>query len=420
MKVTIQDANVEFLTRVLKVPLILSSGTITEVTEARAQVVVEAGGATATGHGSIYLSDLWAWPDPELSHDTKDSALRALCDQIAAGLPEWCGASEHPLEHGLELHDRVCDVEDFGVPSLLARAMCLSPFDAAIHDGAGHALGRSAFSFYDLDAPSRADGLFDGRSAVAAIRGVLQEPETQLPAWVIVGKNDDLEQDIAPWVRERGYFCFKLKIMGSDNAVDAERTRDVYRAARALGVAHPCLTIDSNEANPDAESVLDYLERLRALDRDALEALSYIEQPTGRDIEQDAFDWRAVSAMKPVVLDEGLTSLELLPLAKDQGWSGLALKTCKGHSFALVAAAWARQNAMLISLQDLTNPGFSMIHAALFAAHVPMINGVELNSPQFTPDANAEWLPRLEGLMQPMDGRHRLADPQCAGLGSRL
>jgi hypothetical protein len=118
------------------------------------------------------------------------------------------------------------------------------------------------------------------------------------------------------------------------------------------------------------------------------------------------------------MLDEGLTSLELMQEAKDQGWSGFALKTCKGHSFALVAAAWAKQNGMLLSLQDLTNPGLSMIHAALFSAHVHTINDVELNSPEFTPAANQAWLPRLPGLFDPHDGVHKLPEQRLVGLGS--
>jgi hypothetical protein len=51
---------------------------------------------------------------------------------------------------------------------------------------------------------------------------------------------------------------------------------------------------------------------------------------------------------------------------------------------------------------------------------VPTLNGVELNSPQFTPAANAEWLPRLAGLFEPTDGRHRLHGPTPPGLGSQL
>jgi hypothetical protein len=119
-----------------------------------------------------------------------------------------------------------------------------------------------------------------------------------------------------------------------------------------------------------------------------------------------------------VLLDEGLTSLELLETAVAQGWSGLALKTCKGHSFALVAAAWAREHGLSLALQDLTNPGLAAIHAVLFAAHIPMQNGIELNSPQFTPAANAAYLPHLSGLFEPREGLHRLPPPVPDGLGS--
>jgi hypothetical protein len=71
-------------------------------------------------------------------------------------------------------------------------------------------------------------------------------------------------------------------------------------------------------------------------------------------------------------------------------------------------------------LQDLTNPGYSFIHAALFAAFVPTINGVELNSPQFTPDANRQWSDRLPHLFTPTDGRHRLPETIPFGLGSEI
>jgi L-alanine-DL-glutamate epimerase-like enolase superfamily enzyme len=185
-------------------------------------------------------------------------------------------------------------------------------------------------------------------------------------------------------------------------------------------VSDPQLTIDSNEGNPDAASVLDYLHRLRAADANAYESLRYIEQPTGRDIRVAKYDWREVSKLKPVMLDEGLTDFALLSDAIEQGWTGLALKTCKGHSFTLVVAALAVQRGMLISLQDLTNPGLSLIHEALVAAHLPTINGVEMNSPQFTPDANREWLPRLAGLFDPHEGVHKLPTATPVGLGSSL
>jgi len=179
------------------------------------------------------------------------------------------------------------------------------------------------------------------------------------------------------------------------------------------------ISVDSNEGNPSAESVVEYLTLLESRDPQTYAALSHLEQPTGRDIAAHRFDWRGVSRRKPVMLDEGLTSLDLLAEARAQGWTGLALKTCKGHSFVLVAAAWAQENNMLLSLQDLTNPGFAAIHAALLASRINSINGVEINSPQFTPAANADWLPRLRGLFEPQ-GQHDISWGTPAGLGSSL
>ncbi|MEX2577782.1 MAG: enolase C-terminal domain-like protein [Verrucomicrobiales bacterium] len=431
----ILEAEVEFLDRTLDPPLRLSSGVITEVTEARARVTVQVGEKRGIGRGSIYLSNLWSWPDPEIPHARRDAALRELCRRISRDLPGLCGDEPaHPLELGLRLHaalteeaealpERSVPIDD---PPVLARALCGSPFDAAIHDAAGQALERSAFAFYEepFSIPS-ADEAFPDEGACGAVAGLLRKPITRLKSWWVVGAQDDLEAVVAPAVRKRGDRCFKLKIGGEDPAADADRTVEVFRFVRTLGIARPRLIADSNQGTPDADSVAEYLERIRAADPEAFAALLYLEQPTGRDIEKSAYGWTAVTRLKPVFLDEGLIHPRLSPFrlfetARDQGWSGFALKTCKGHSFTLVAAAWAKRHGLEISLQDLTNPGLAAIHAALLAAHVPFVNEVELNSPQFTPGANREWLPRLSGLFEPRGGRHRLDFPIPNGLGSTL
>ena len=416
----VSNATVAFINRPFLHPLELSTGTIREISEARATVTVRCGDQEATGQGSIYLSDLWAWPDPSLTHEEKDAILRGLTLRIAGEIQDLCGPDPgHPLELGLRLHENICHRGAFGDLPALALAMCASPFDAAIHDGAGLALGRSAFDFYSRPAaiPS-ADRYFSGGSAVEAIRSLIQSPKNALDAWLIVNKSDSLEVAVLPWIRDRGYRCFKLKIAGRDNDADVKRTVEIYRFARSHGVREPRLSVDSNEGNPSAGSVLDYLQALRDADREAFGAVEYLEQPTARDIVQHAFDWHPVSQLKPILLDEGLTSLNLLPECRRQGWGGLALKTCKGHSFALTAAAWAHENQFMFALQDLTNPGLSMIHAALMAARIHPVNGVELNSPQFTPQANEDWMPRLGSLFEPRDGYHRLPDPFPPGLGS--
>ncbi|MCS6775283.1 MAG: enolase C-terminal domain-like protein [Chloroherpetonaceae bacterium] len=415
------EAHVSFQTQPFQTPLMLSSGPITEITQAEAQVVVEVEGRQGIGRGAIYLSDLWAWPDPSLSHAVRDSRMRDLCLRLAAELPELCGDEPaHPLELGLRLHASVAALElPDGMPPL-ARQVCLSPFDAAIHDAAGQALQRSAFSLYVDPAPlPSADLLFPAEGASRAVQQILRPPRMAQRAWLVVGTAEPLER-MQEWIRERRYHAFKLKLGGKDNATDVARTVEVFRSARAFGVATPRLCVDSNCGNPDAASVLDYLERLYVASPEAYDALEYVEQPTGRDIATHAFDWRPVNARKPVILDEGLTDFDRLQLARTQGWGGIAVKTCKGHSFALVAAAWAGKQGMQIAMQDLTNPGLAAIHSFLMAAHLHPFNGIELNSPQYTPDANHRWLPRLKSLFEPNDGYHRLPGDVPYGLGSTL
>jgi L-alanine-DL-glutamate epimerase-like enolase superfamily enzyme len=416
MITTILGAQVEFIDQPFLKPLRISAGLITKATEARAMVRVRTGSREAVGRGSIYLSDLWAWPGMTPDRDAKDSAMRRLCETIAAALADWCGGEPaHPLELGLRLHHSLGSPE-IQMP-LLARSVCASAFDAAIHDAAGQALGLSAFHFYDAPAaiPS-ADAWFPGTGAAEAIRRSLRKPARRLNAWRLVSAGDDLEQ-VRPAVMETGIHCYKIKLLARDAAEDGTRTSEVFQAARSWG-QEPTLSADSNEGNPDPESVSEYLDALEALDASAYAALSYLEQPTARDIVAHPHDWRG--SRKDILLDEGLTSLDLLPIAREQGWSGFALKTCKGHSFTLATAAWALQNGMKVSMQDLTNPGYSGVHSFLLAAHLPCINGVELNSPQYTPAANLPWLPALSGIFEPRSGVHAVDDASCPGLGSSL
>lgn len=414
--VKILSAEMSFTRRPFLRPLRLSSGTITDITEARATVTVECGGQTATGHGAIYLSDLWAWPDPSLSSAERDAEMRAFAVQMAASLPAIAGADRpHPLEAGLRLHDAALQAAATLPP--LARLVSASPLDAALHDATGRALGVSAFALYgeDVAIPS-ADARFSEGTATAVRRLLDHAPSETLDALLVVGKGDDLNE-LTPWITERGYRGFKLKVGGSDPEEDAARVSSVYAWARGLGVEKPRLTVDANCAAPDAATVAIFLDRLAIRDSAAYNALETIEQPTGRDIRTYAFDWHAVAAKKPLLVDEGLTDWDILTLAESQGWNGVAVKTCRGHSFALATAAWAHARGWTLNMMDLTNPGFAAIHSAFFGAHLPGVTAIELNATQYTPAANAEWLPRLASLLEPGDGTHRLPMPIPVGLG---
>src|SRR5690606_1212615 len=115
------EASMRFVEQPLVTPLQLSTGVIERITQASATVTVEVAGRRATGAGCIYLSDLWAWPDLNLSHAQRDEALRDLATDLARQLPERLGEPAHPLELGLRLHDAADHVPATLDPPPLAR-----------------------------------------------------------------------------------------------------------------------------------------------------------------------------------------------------------------------------------------------------------------------------------------------------------
>jgi len=105
-----------------------------------------------------------------------------------------------------------------------------------------------------------------------------------------------------------------------------------------------------------------------------------------------------------VVIDESLVDLASLRLAVEQGYSGVALKACKGHREALLMAAVARHENLYLCVQDLTCVGASLLHSASLAAHIPGVAAIESNGRQYCPAGNAEWSSRFPGMFDVRDG----------------
>ena len=117
--------------------------------------------------------------------------------------------------------------------------------------------------------------------------------------------------------------------------------------------------------------------------------MQYIEQPTHRDLKKHPENkMHKAAAIKPVVIDESLVDLESLQLAREQGYSGVALKACKGHTEALLMGAAAQKYGMFLCVQDLSCPGYSFLHSASIAARIPTIAAIEGNSRQYCPAGN--------------------------------
>jgi hypothetical protein len=124
------------------------------------------------------------------------------------------------------------------------------------------------------------------------------------------------------------------------------------------------------------------------------------------------------SSLKPVVIDESLVDLESLELAKEMGYTGAALKACKGQTQSLLMAAAARRMGMFLCVQDLTCPGASLVHSASLAAHIPGMAAIEANARQYMPAANMGWEVTHPGLFRVTDGMVTTAGLNGPGLGA--
>lgn len=81
----------------------------------------------------------------------------------------------------------------------------------------------------------------------------------------------------------------------------------------------------------------------------------YIQQATTRDLEKEPGNvLHAAAKLRPVVIDESLTGLDTLLLARRMGCTGVALKACKGQSQAILMAAAAQKFGMFLCVQHMT------------------------------------------------------------------
>lgn len=439
----VERVGFEFVGVSLRVPLKFGSGVITDLTYARAVVEVETGrGERARGRGSVLLSDLWAYPTDAMSHSERDAAMRAVCRRVAE---MYEGAEGHPIDTVMErkaecgrLGREVTEEGGLAAPvPLLAVLVCASPVDAALHDAFGRVNGISSYACYGADFWERdlSRYLGDEFRGIRPDGFVATEPVAELPVFHLVGGADKLTDgeldgsepedgrpvSLQEWIRREGVYCFKVKLSGTDVAADVERTGEVAAVARESlqerGREDLYLSVDSNEMCPSPEAVVEYLEKLRERYPRAFDALLYVEQPTERDLRRHRYDMSEVAARKPVLADEGITGVEDLHLARELGWSGVALKTCKGHTSALLCVAAAEKWGMVYSVQDLTNPGLALAHSVGLAARISPIMGVEANARQFLADPLME-LPEREELVRVREGVIRTDGGGELGLGS--
>src|SRR2546428_9759967 len=205
-----------------------------------------------------------------------------------------------------------------------------------------------------------------------------------------------------------------------DLSWDVERTLAIDRIASAVQaerrVADLAYCLDFNERCPDVQYVLECLRRIRARSPEGFKRILYVEQPTARNLQANRQNvMHEAARLRPVVIDESLTDLESLVLAREMGYTGVALQACKGQSQTVLMAAAAQKYKLFLCVQDLTCPGASLIHSVGISARVPAVAGIEANARQYVPAANEPWRRRFPGIFTITDGYIRSADIGGAG-----
>ena len=149
-------------------------------------------------------------------------------------------------------------------------------------------------------------------------------------------------------------------------------------------------------------------------------ALLYVDQPFPYDLERHRIDVHSLSARKPLFMDESAHDWKLVRLGRQLGWTGVALKTCKTQTGAILSLCWAKAHGMTLMVQDLTNPMLAQIPHCLLAAHAGTIMGVETNAMQFYPDASQPEERVHPGLYRRRQGSVDLSTLRGPGFGYRL
>ncbi len=443
--VKVKGVKLYFLPVETRVPLKFGTETLTYVTCARTCVRVENSlGKSAEGWGETPLSVQWVWPS-SISYKERHEALKSFCAELTKA---WSKFDEygHPIEIGHsfqtnilhELLDKINGIKETPEPvPWLAALVCCSAFDIALHDAYGNLLEMPVYETYNsqLMNADLSEYLTPAENAKVSFSGkypsdYLNFPRPdKIPAWHLVGGKDLIDKGeltgdepddgypvlLPDWIERDGLKCLKVKLRGNDAEWDYDRLVKVGKIAIEHNVHW--LTSDFNCTVTDPAYVNDILDRLIVEYPQIYGMILYVEQPFPYELEKNQIDVHSVSARKPLFMDESAHDWHLIKLGRELGWTGVALKTCKTQTGALLSLCWAKAHGMTLMVQDLTNPMLAQIPHVLLAAHAGTIMGVETNSMQFYPEASIPEEKVHPGVYKRRNGIVDLSTIQGAGFG---
>ncbi len=408
-------------------------------------VVRTVSGKTAKGFGSMPLGNIWSFPSKTLRYEQTLQAMKMLAERIAK-ITAGCKETGHPINLNNTLEPEYLGAAAEVTQTLkltqpipkLCTLVVASALDAALHDAFGKAHGLNCYYTYGPDFMNHDLGHYLGArfNGETLDKYLLKEPKPRMPLYHLVGALDPLDESdtrelvddglpetLAAWIERDGLTHLKIKLNGDDLEWDVDRVIQVEKVAafvqKTRGVTEWFYSLDFNEKCANVEYLLEFLRQIRDKAPAGYGRVQYIEQPTARDLKANRGNvMHEAAKWKPVVIDESLIDLESLELAREMGYTGAALKACKGQSQAVLMAAAAQKDKMFLCVQDLTCPGASLIHSAGLAAHVPGVAAIESNARQYMPAANKPWERRFPGMFHIKDGTMETGLLTGKGLGA--
>jgi len=444
--IDIRGARLFFLPVQTRLPYQFGSETLTHVVCARAEMRVAcADGRSTTGWGETPLSVGWVWPSA-LPHRERLERLQQFTIALAAA---WAEQKEpgHPIEIGYDFQEG--PLRDLWMQAnknheapmpWLAALVCCSAFDIAMHDAYGSLHELPVYETYDprfmnrdlsafLEPASGHQRSFAGRYPCDYL---VTPPPRYVRAWHSIGIGDPLTEDdltgneprdsypvlLGDWIARDGLKCLKIKLRGNDYETDYRRIVRCGEIGIEGGVEW--LTTDFNCTVHEPSYVNAMLDQLRDDHHRLYGMLLYVEQPFPYDLEDHRIDVHSVAARKPLYMDESAHDWRLIRLGRDLGWTGVALKTCKTQTGAILSACWAKEHGMGLMVQDLTNPMLAQIPHLLLAARAGTIMGLESNAMQFYPDASSYEEAVHPGVYRRRDGCLDTISLNGNGFGYRI
>ncbi|MBI1345338.1 hypothetical protein GC163_03530 [bacterium] len=398
----------------------------------------------ATGFGSMPVGNIWAWPSSTLTSDQTETAMKAFAEEVIE-LGSVCTEYGHPIDLSYHLSAEyqhtaktLCQRMKLAesMPEL-AQLVAASPFDAALHDAYGRLHQANSYDtltskFMNYDLSEYLDEQFKGEYLD---QYTLRQPKARMPLYHLVGAldpltaaditkkiNDGLPETLGEWIEYNGLTHMKIKLSGEDFAWDLARVLAIDAVATETQAKRGCATwfysLDFNEKCANVEYVVEFLSKIQEQNPQAFDRVQYVEQPTHRDLKAHPENkMHKAAAIKPVVIDESLVDYDALLLSREQGYTGVALKACKGQTESLLLAAAAEKFGLFLCVQDLTCPGYSFLHSASLAARIPGIAAIEGNGRQYCPGPNKAFSKRFPGMFDIKDGTVETGLLNGPGLG---